>query len=304
MRRRGVVQVRRRVVSAPSGTATRIATANRKQKYRLRRLVRCFLFLGALAATTAHAVEIEVDPGTPGGPADDLPMVLIAGVENDITFTGGKSLTVEGTDPVLSFIIKTDLGSGGPRSFNGHLQDQQGTEIPGTNFEGAVEGDAVTVPLAPGTVWYGIRLVGVFNPELHLMSWLGTFPTVVAGSGTTTSTTSTTTTSTTTTTVGVTTTTGGFTTTTGPTTTTSLPGVPDCSQPLSSGDQPTATDCLFILNVSVGLEVCEPDPCICTPSGDPPVSATDSLVCLNAAIDLPVELLCPCGTTTTTTLVL
>ena len=40
----------------------------------------------------------------------------------------------------------------------------------------------------------------------------------------------------------------------------------DCGQPASTGDNPTATDCLFILQAAVGAQTCTPE-CICDTSG-------------------------------------
>jgi len=71
-----------------------------------------------------------------------------------------------------------------------------------------------------------------------------------------------------------------------------------CAQPLSSGPNPTASDCLFILKAAVGTEVCQPE-CVCAPSGTLPVKATDALLCLNAAVGAPVALNCPCEPPTT-----
>ncbi len=74
-----------------------------------------------------------------------------------------------------------------------------------------------------------------------------------------------------------------------------------CSQPLSNGPSPTASDCLYILRAAVELEFPDPE-CFAAPTGTLPVKATDALVCLNAAVGLPVDLNCPCGDVTTTTL--
>jgi len=75
-----------------------------------------------------------------------------------------------------------------------------------------------------------------------------------------------------------------------------------CAQPLSTGAQPTASDCLFILKAAVGTEVCQPE-CACVPSGALPVKATDALLCLNAAVGVSVPLNCPCEATTTSSTV-
>lgn len=73
----------------------------------------------------------------------------------------------------------------------------------------------------------------------------------------------------------------------------------DCSQPLSDGAAPVSTDCLFILNAAVLLATCTPA-CICAPSGDLPISATDALVCLQKAVGQAITLNCPCGSSGST----
>lgn len=78
-----------------------------------------------------------------------------------------------------------------------------------------------------------------------------------------------------------------------------LAALGDCSQPVTNGAGPTATDCLHILQASVGLASCSPE-CICAPKGSLPIAATDALICLAAAVGQSPALSCPCGTTTTT----
>ena len=76
----------------------------------------------------------------------------------------------------------------------------------------------------------------------------------------------------------------------------------DCSQPESVGSGPTATDCLRILSVAVGVVTCAPhEQCICAPKGGLPVTATDALICLSRAVGGSVVLNCPCAPETTTT---
>ena len=105
---------------------------------------------------------------------------------------------------------------------------------------------------------------------------------------------------TTTTTVTSTTVTSTSTSTT--VTSTTLPGEQQCSQPLSDGATPVATDCLYILNAAVSLVTCSPQ-CICAPTGTLPVKATDALLCLNVSVGINLPLNCPCngGTSTTVT---
>jgi hypothetical protein len=74
----------------------------------------------------------------------------------------------------------------------------------------------------------------------------------------------------------------------------------DCSQPISSGARPVASDCLFVLRAAVGSEACQL--CVCDADGNGSGAATDALVCLRATLDTGIELKCPtCGPTTTTT---
>jgi len=76
----------------------------------------------------------------------------------------------------------------------------------------------------------------------------------------------------------------------------------DCAQPITGGAAPSATDCLKILNVAVGIGDCSPcDPCVCRPNGGAASTATDALLCLAAAVGQNVTMRCPCGGTTTTT---
>lgn len=74
--------------------------------------------------------------------------------------------------------------------------------------------------------------------------------------------------------------------------TTTLPSS-SCAQPISSGPEPSATDCLFILRVATALETCAPA-CACAPKGTLPTSATDALVCLKRTTGQNIALQCPC----------
>ncbi len=76
----------------------------------------------------------------------------------------------------------------------------------------------------------------------------------------------------------------------------------DCSQPITNGENPTASDCLFILQAAVGSQVCTPE-CICDTSGGGGITASDALICLKKAVGQAVTLNCPCATTTTSSTV-
>ena len=66
-----------------------------------------------------------------------------------------------------------------------------------------------------------------------------------------------------------------------------------CGQPVSSGAQPIASDCLFILRAAVGSETCSPD-CVCDTNGTDDTTASDALVCLKRAVGQDVDLDCRC----------
>jgi len=77
--------------------------------------------------------------------------------------------------------------------------------------------------------------------------------------------------------------------------------VNDCSQPTSSGADPVAGDCLFILRSAVGLVAC--DVCVCDVNGSGEVFTSDALLCLGLAVKISSAVaMCPaCVQTTTTT---
>jgi len=68
---------------------------------------------------------------------------------------------------------------------------------------------------------------------------------------------------------------------------------PLCSRPVTTGDKPVTSDCLFILRTAVGLQICSPE-CACAPTGSLPIKATDALLCLKSATGQSVTLDCPC----------
>lgn len=76
-------------------------------------------------------------------------------------------------------------------------------------------------------------------------------------------------------------------------------GLGDCGQPVSTGDDPTASDALFALRVVVGLDTCALEVCDVDHTGV--VTAGDALRILLRAVDPSVILNCPVPTTTTST---
>jgi len=78
-----------------------------------------------------------------------------------------------------------------------------------------------------------------------------------------------------------------------------LAALGDCGQPVTTGANPTASDCLFILRAAVGTATCE-QACICDTNGAGGTTATDALLCLKKAVGQAVSLDCPCTTTSTT----
>jgi hypothetical protein len=120
-----------------------------------------------------------------------------------------------------------------------------------------------------------------------------TTTTSIITTSTSTTTTQTLPSSTTTVTVSTTTTTVSVS-----TTTTTVPTGGACGDPValtasraSRADTVTASDALFILGASVGIQTC--DLCLCDTDGSGTIAATDALVTLRAAIGISVPLDCP-----------
>ncbi len=73
-----------------------------------------------------------------------------------------------------------------------------------------------------------------------------------------------------------------------------------CSQPISSGPEPVASDCLTILRAGVGQTSCPL--CVCDTNDNGSIVASDALLCLRKAVGQAVTLSCPdCEPVTTTT---
>jgi len=129
---------------------------------------------------------------------------------------------------------------------------------------------------------------GVGEDQLVESAALGTAIALAGGGAPTTTSTTTLPTGTTTTTM-----TAGTTTTVAGVTTTTIPSEVKCSQPVSTGPNPLASDCLFILRSAVGASTCSPA-CICDVNGAGGVTATDALSCLKKVVGQSVALACPC----------
>jgi hypothetical protein len=67
-----------------------------------------------------------------------------------------------------------------------------------------------------------------------------------------------------------------------------------CATPVSGGEEPEVTDCLYILRTAVGQVGCDPT-CICDPSGNGEVGASDALLCLKRAVGQDPAFECSCG---------
>lgn len=79
-----------------------------------------------------------------------------------------------------------------------------------------------------------------------------------------------------------------------------LAALGDCGHPVSTGDEVTAADSLFILLAAVGINP-DCDPWVCDVDGNGSVAAGDSLRVLQRAVGIDVSLACPLQETTTTT---
>jgi len=69
------------------------------------------------------------------------------------------------------------------------------------------------------------------------------------------------------------------------------PSARRCGQPVTSGSNPTATDCLYILKTAVGAQACTPE-CLCDVNAAGGVTASDALLCLKKAVGQNVTLDC------------
>jgi len=67
-----------------------------------------------------------------------------------------------------------------------------------------------------------------------------------------------------------------------------------CGKPITTGELPTVTDCLFILQTAVQLNTCTPQ-CLCDVDSSNSVTVADALRCLQVATQVPgAGLDCPC----------
>lgn len=64
-----------------------------------------------------------------------------------------------------------------------------------------------------------------------------------------------------------------------------------CGQPVSTGTNPLASDCLYILKPAGGSETCTPE-CICDVNASGGLTAADALLCLKNAVGEDMTLGC------------
>ncbi|MFN2425326.1 MAG: hypothetical protein ABR587_02635 [Candidatus Binatia bacterium] len=67
----------------------------------------------------------------------------------------------------------------------------------------------------------------------------------------------------------------------------------DCGQPITTGVEQTASDCLFILRAGVGSFICDPQ-CVCDTNAVDLVTASDALLCLRNAVGQDAPMMCDC----------
>jgi len=242
----------------------------------------------AVAAFALRAVAAGAFPGADESFATRYPSAtnLVAcgtcHVSFDPVTDGDASLNPYGSD-VLANLVGFD--------FDGAMAAVEGLD---SDLDGSANVDEIGTDSGFFPGWTCETYGAALSAPLDLADFVDPIDPGCTGGGTTTTTVTTVTTSTTVTT--------DTTSTTG-TTTTTLPGEQACSQPVTSGPAPVATDCLFILQAAVGSQTCSPE-CICAPTGTVPAKATDALLCLKHSVgDTTIPLQCPCngGSTTTTT---
>jgi hypothetical protein len=164
---------------------------------------------------------------------------------------------------------------------SGHLEAFHAVEQDDSDGDGTSNIDEILTDAGFFPGWTCETYTSALSAPLDLADFVDPVDPGCSGATTTTVTTQTTTTTVTT-----------QTSTTTSSTSTTLSDV-KCAQPVSSGPIPVSTDCLYILQASVGLQTCAPA-CVCSPSGDDTIAATDALMCLNASIGIEVLLDCPC----------
>jgi hypothetical protein len=259
-----------------------------EEEFMIRFVITAVVFVGiCLVGTGAHAFPPAVDAIEDAYPS--ATNLANCGTCHN-SFTSGVGLNPYGQD------VSTALGGGFDFAAAFALIEGDDSDGDGTSNIDEIETDD---GFYPG--WTCDTFGDAANAPENLADLVDPIDPGCDGAGTTTTTVEG---GTTTTTVegGTTTTTViETTTTTTSTTSTTLPGGPRCSQPVSSGEKPVSTDCLYILQAAVGSQTCSPE-CICAPTGTLPIKATDALLCLNVAVGIDLPLDCPCNGGTTTTL--
>lgn len=137
-----------------------------------------------LAATPVQAVEIAVDPGEVGNPVNsplNFTTFPLSPTVVDLVFADSKTLTWGPGE--LAFAI-TGTPSGGASFLSGYFfSDDPNTALPGTVFEGSIEGGVITVNLPAETVWKGMHLQAIFQDNIAY-SLIWTERPIVGGGGT------------------------------------------------------------------------------------------------------------------------
>jgi PKD repeat protein len=156
----------------------------------------CLILVAALtlSATTALAQEpqrvFQVDPGTPGQPANDLTWTYESGPELDVidvVFTDGKTCQLGATTHLIGLYFSRPSAA-----YTGQLLDAAGNLIPDALLAGEVPGtgdfaSAGVLDLSTQggpTVFSGIRFASSLVPSFYEFKWFSGACTVGEGEGT------------------------------------------------------------------------------------------------------------------------
>jgi hypothetical protein len=108
-----------------------------------------------IGVSSVYAAPILVDPGQVGSVSDGFEFFVlpVGGLLVEVLFTDLKTLELGAG---LHGFFLTGLGPGTRPIYAGSFLDAQGVSIPGTEFEGKVDGDAAEVDLSETTVFRGM----------------------------------------------------------------------------------------------------------------------------------------------------
>jgi PKD repeat protein len=161
----------------------------------------CLILLALLGLTVsvqAETIQVEADPGDVATNPRGFAFQFGGGAlydTMDVRFSDEKQLFFPDDPEKASFVLSANIGNA--PAFSGFFTDQNGQPIPGTEFQGVFDIDAVEVPVGEGTFPPGISWSGIVFQDvqgtgfgtapdsgegapLYILVWISR-PTVVQG---------------------------------------------------------------------------------------------------------------------------